>query len=103
MKKNTGKLKEFDKDREFGVILEKIYSEVKVISEGQSLLRDNLDSTMGMVAKNREDTTMINIKTSGIKDELTKINGKLSKIEQDIMIIKSDFGKRLTELEEAAK
>jgi peptidoglycan hydrolase CwlO-like protein len=91
--------KEFSKDREFAVILEKIHSEIKVISEGQSLLRDKLDSTMGMVAKNREDITMLVLRVSGIKEDINRIDGKLAKIEEDIMTIKTDFGKRLTHLE----
>jgi peptidoglycan hydrolase CwlO-like protein len=91
--------KESNKDREFAVILEKIYSEIKVIVEGQGALRDKLDSTMGMVAKNREDITMLNIRVSGIKDDLTKMNGKLAQIEEDIRILKTDFAKRLTRLE----
>lgn len=99
MKKTTKKNKEFDSEREFAVILEKIYSEIKVISEGQISLRDKLDSTMGMVAKNREDITMLNMRVSGIKDDLTKMNGKLAKIEEDIATIKSNFDQRLPRLE----
>jgi hypothetical protein len=99
MKKESKKNPEYNKDREFGVILEKIHSDIQIISEGQSLLRDKLDSTMGMVAKNTEDITMVNIRLSGIKDDLNRINGKLAKIEEDITLIKGDFGKRLTRLE----
>ena len=87
-------------DREFGVILEKIHSEIKIIAESQSLIRDKLDSTMGRVAKHVEDITMLNINVSGIRDDITKIYGKLAKIEDDISLIKSDFGKRISHLEE---
>jgi len=99
MKKKINKSKEFDREREFAVILEKIHSEIKVITEGQAALRDKLDATMGMVAKNSEDITMLNLRISGIKDDLTKISGKLAKIEEDIRVIKTDFDKRLTHLE----
>jgi predicted translin family RNA/ssDNA-binding protein len=99
MKKKPKKSKEFDESREFGAVLEKIYSDIKIISEGQSVLRDKLDATMGMVAKNVENITMLNIRTSGIKDDLTKMNGKLTHIEEDLRIIKSEFNKRLTLLE----
>ena len=99
MKKKINKSKEFDREREFAVILEKIHSEIKVITEGQAALRDKLDATMGMVAKNSEDITMLNLRVSGIKDDLTKISGKLAKIEEDIRVIKTDFDKRLTHLE----
>ena len=99
MKKETNKPKKFDNEREFAVILEKIYSEIKIISEGQTALRDKLDSTMGMVAKNTEDITMLNLRVSNVKDELAKMNGKLAKIEEDIRVIKTDFGKRLIHLE----
>ena len=99
MKKEINKPKKFDNEREFAVILEKIYSEIKIISEGQTALRDKLDSTMGMVAKNTEDITMLNLRVSNVKDELAKMNGKLAKIEEDIRVIKTDFGKRLTHLE----
>jgi len=54
---------------------------------------------MGMVAKNREDIAMLNLRVSGIKDDLTKMNGKLAKIEEDIRIIKTDFNQRLIHLE----
>ena len=80
MKKENNKPKEFSKSREFSVVLEKIYSEIKIIGEGQSAIRDKLDSTMGMVAKNTEDITMVNIRLSGLKDDFTKMNGKLAKI-----------------------
>ena len=93
------KTKEFDAARETGVMLEKIYNEIKIISEGQASLRDKLDATMGMVAKSREDITMLTINISTIKDELTRINGKIAKIDADIAVIKNDFGKRLTHLE----
>lgn len=99
MKKETKKLKEFDKDREFAVILEKVHSGIELLGEGQDALRDKLDSTMGMVAKSREDITTLNIRTAGIKDDLTRMNGKLAKIEEDVRIIKEDFSKRLTHLE----
>ena len=62
MKKKINKSKEFDREREFAVILEKIHSEIKVITEGQAALRDKLDATMGMVAKNSEDITEISIR-----------------------------------------
>ena len=91
--------KEFSKDKGFGVILEKIYGEIKVLGEGQTVLRDKLDSTMGMVAKNCEDITMLNISVSGIKYELTKMNGKLAKIEIDIASIKTDLTQRISRLE----
>ena len=99
MKKESKKTPEYNKDREFGVILERIHSDINIIAEGQNLLRDKLDSTMGMVAKNTEDITMLNINVSAIKTDLTKINGKLAKIEEDITLIKTDFGKRLIRLE----
>lgn len=97
--KKINKTDEFSKGREFAVILEKIYTEIKVISEEQAALREKADITMGMVAKNTEDITMLNISMSVLKGDLLKINGKLAKIEEDIRIIKSDFGKRLTHLE----
>ena len=94
MKKET-KGKAINKDREFAVILEKVYSEIKVIAEGQSALRDKLDSAVGMVAKNTEDITMLNLNVSVIKGDITKINGKLAHIEESIR----SFDKRVSALE----
>jgi predicted translin family RNA/ssDNA-binding protein len=93
------KTDEFSKGREFAVILEKIYTDIKALGEGQAVLRDKMDTTIGMVAKNTEDVTMLNLSMSVVKSDLTKISGKLAKIEEDIRIIKSDFDKRLTHLE----
>jgi hypothetical protein len=94
-------------DREFGVILEKIYSEFKIFGEGLAGLREKVDTTMGMVAKTREDITMLNMRTDGIKSDINKISGKLVQIEEDIRMIKNDirtikedFGKRIAHLEE---
>jgi hypothetical protein len=84
-----------NKGRQFAVILEKIYSEIKLINEGQSILTDKLNATMGMVAKNSEAITLLDIRTSGIKDDITKMNGKLSHIEE---IIRS-LDKRLSAVE----
>jgi predicted translin family RNA/ssDNA-binding protein len=97
--KEANKSKEFSKGREFAVVLEKIYTEIKVISEGQTALREKLDSAIGMIAKNTEDITMVKLQIFAMKDDITKINGKLAKLEEDIRVIKSDFGSRLTRLE----
>jgi hypothetical protein len=99
MKKETKKTNDKNKDREFGVILERIYSEIKVLSEGHGLLNDKMDATMGMVAKSKEDITMLTIRMSRVTDDLLKISGKLAKIEEDIAAIKIDFNKRLSRLE----
>jgi predicted translin family RNA/ssDNA-binding protein len=97
--KKINKSDEFSKGREFAVILEKIYTEIKVISEGQAALREKVDTSIGMIAKNTEDITMFNLSMSIVKNDLAKMNGKLAKMEEDIRIIKSDFDKRLSELE----
>jgi septation ring formation regulator EzrA len=92
--------------REVTVLLEDIRGQFKLFSEKLTAMDDKLDSTMGMVAKNREDFTMLDLKVTGVKgkitdieEELIKINGKLAKIEDDLRIVKSEFGKRLTALE----
>lgn len=99
MKRETKKSKSEFTATEVGVLIEDLKSQFRVFGDKLKGLEDKLDSTMGMVAKNREDITMLNINVSVIKDELTKINGKLAKIEEDIRIIKADFGKRLSRLE----
>ena len=109
MKKPANKTREHNSDREFAVVLEKIYAEFKTFGEGLAGIKDKLDSTMGMVAKNMEDITMLNIRSDVVKNDVTKINGKLAQIEEDIRIIKNDtrsikedikvFDKRLTHLE----
>ncbi len=84
---------------EVGALIEDLRSRFKVFGEKLNSVDDKLDATMGMVAKNREDITMLNLRTIGIKGDITKINGKLAKIEEDLRIIKTDFDKRLTRLE----
>jgi uncharacterized membrane protein len=101
MKKETKKTKEFSKERKFTVILEKVYAEIKLMGEGQNAIKDKLDSAMGMIARNTEDITMLNMSVSVIKSDITKINGKLAQIEEDLRLVKNEFGKRLTQLETA--
>ena len=120
MTKAANTPKTFFKDREFSIILEKIYGEIKTIHEGQDLIKDKLDSTTDRTGKNFESITRLDMNVSFMKDDMTKMNGKLSKMEDDIFkmksdisgingrltnieadvrIIKTDFGKRLTHLE----
>ena len=103
MKKETKKSKATFTSTEVGVIVEDLRSQFGIFGDKLKALDDKLDSTMGMVAKNTEDITMLNLNVSVIKSDLTKINGKLAKIEQDVGVIKSDFGKRLTALETSLK
>jgi len=90
-------------DREFAVILEKVYSEIKTLGEGQSALSEKLDGITGMVAKNTEDISWqkleLGMKYDKINTELNKINGKLVRIEDNLKA--SD--KRISHLETAPR
>jgi len=110
MKKETKKSKTEFSGTAVGALIENLESQFRVFGEKLGTLEDKLDSTMGMVAKNREDITMLNIKTDGIKNDINKLSGKFVQIEEDIRVIKSDvrsikddFGKRLTHLEATLK
>lgn len=99
MKKETKKSKSEFTATEVGALIEDLRSNFRVFGDKLKGLEDKLDSTMGMVAKNTEDITMLNINVMVIKSDLTKIKGKLAKIEEDILVIKCDFSKRVTALE----
>lgn len=109
MKKDSKREKTTFTAREVAVLIEELRSQFRVFGEGQSALRDKVDTIMGMVAKNCEDIVMLNMRTDGIKTDINKINGKLVQIEEDIRIIKNDirsikediktFDKRISHLE----
>ena len=85
--------------REVATLIEDLHTKFGTVAEQLESLADKVDATMGMVADNKQTLTMHGIRLSGIEDEMKKIKGKLVKIEDDVRVIKSDFGKRLTHLE----
>ena len=100
---NKTKTAEFSKDREFGVILEGINSNIKLIMEGMDIFHKKIDAIMNMLARNTEGITMLNMRVTRIEDHFTKIEIDTVKIKDDMSVIKNDFGKRLTHLEVTIK
>jgi septation ring formation regulator EzrA len=99
MKKEPHKDKTTMTAREVAVLVEDFRSQFRTFGEKLKSIDDKLDSTMGMVAKNTEDITWLRMLYETTKQDITKISGKLAKIEEDLRIIKEDFSKRLTNLE----
>ena len=92
MKNKIGNIKNTMPTQQVAVLLEDINGKFDLLADGQKLLKEKLDATMGRVATHVEDITMINIRVSGIKDDTHKINGKLATMETDISALKSDVG-----------
>ena len=80
--------KEFSSDREFAVILEKVYSEIKVIVEGQSALKDKFDMLFEEFGRQKEEIFIIKTDVRVIKTDTAKIKENLK-----------GHGKQLTHLE----
>lgn len=103
MKKEPNKKpKEFSNNREFGVILEKIYSEIKVIAEGQKTLKDKFDMLFEEFGKQKEGIFLIKADIRIIKSDIHQLKENVEVIKFDIGEIKESFkdhSKRLTHLE----
>ena len=90
MKKEIKKDREFSREREFTVVLEGLRSEFKTFGEGLNSVKNKLDATNGKVAQILEDATMFRLSMYAMKDDITKMNGKLAVMEDDIRVIKTD-------------
>ncbi|MFH1645631.1 MAG: hypothetical protein ABIB11_04340 [Candidatus Omnitrophota bacterium] len=96
--KNAPKVETFT-PAQVGALIERLEGQFKLFGEKLDSLGDKLDSTNGMVARNKEDVTMINLNVSGIKHDITKINGKMAIMENDIRVMKTD----ITEIKDNVK
>ena len=112
MKKET-KDKVTNRDREFAVILEKVYSEIKVIGEDLTSVKARVEAIFEEQGKQKEElfiikadiriikadieTMKVDIETMKVEIETVKIDLKL--VKKDVAEIKEDFGKRLAHLE----
>ena len=91
--------KESTKGREFAVILEKIYSEIKIIGEDLSTFKKRVDSMFEELGSQKEGIFIIKADIRIMKSDVQVLKEDVSKIKTDIAEIKTDFGKRLTHLE----
>ena len=76
--------KEYNKDREFGVILEKIHSEFKAFGDGLSALRAKVDAIFEMTGKNTEDIAFIKTDLRIIKNDLKGFEKRISSLEETV-------------------
>ena len=82
-------------DREFAVILEKIYSEIRILSEDHRSLKEKVNSIFEMAGKNREDIETIK---PAIKQILTEL--RLIRDELKAKVGHKEFEERVASLEE---
>ena len=75
------KSKEFSKDREFGVILEKIHSDIKIIIEDLTTVKNKLNATFDEVGRQKEDIYIIRTDIAEIKTLLKSHDKRLSALE----------------------
>ncbi len=97
--------KEFDRDREFTVILEKIHSDFKIFGEDLSSLKKRMDMFFEELGKQKEQIVFIKadirtLKTDvqTLKTDVQTLKGDMTSVKSDIAEIKSDFNKRLAHL-----
>ena len=84
------KTEEFSRDREFSVILERIDSNIKVIMEGQDIMRSDLNATKNMVAKNTEAITMLDMRLSKVEADIKELKSDVHQLKADVAQLKTD-------------
>jgi len=83
MKKRAEKNDKFS-STEVGTLIEQLRSEFKVFGEGLKDLREKFDTLAGMVANHEEKSIWSRLEINAIKERLTKIDGKLARIEDNL-------------------
>ena len=83
--------KELTKNPTLAAVMTRINFQFDSLAKGQEKILDKLDTTNGMVSNNTKDITMLKVEKYGMADDITKINGKLAKIEDDIRVMKTDI------------
>lgn len=76
---------------EVGALIDQLRGEFKVFGESLSDLREKFDALTGMVAEHEEKSTWSRLEIGTIKGDLTKINGKLARIEESTRSIKDNL------------
>lgn len=93
MKKKESK--EFDREREFTVILERIYSEVKTVSEGQDDLRSKFKMLFEEFGHQKEGIFIIKADTGVMKKDIGVMKKDIVEIKESV----KSHEKRLSLLE----
>lgn len=108
MMKNTNHtdLSEYDHNREFAVILERVHTDVKTIADGQINLTKKADTLYEEFGRQKEKTTMIRDGIHFLKASQTSLgmdfktlNNKFDVFSKDIKAIFLNHDKRLLLLE----
>lgn len=86
--KGAMKSKEFSKDREFAVILEKIHTDMKMIIEDLGSVKKKVEAIFDEQGRQREDISIIKAELKFIKNDIAEIKVTLK-----------DHAKRLSQLE----
>ena len=97
---------EFDRDREFAVILERVNTNVETIADGQIVLTKKVDVLYEEFGRQKEETTMIRTDVRFLKEGQTRLeagfktlNNKFDVFSKDIKAILTNHDKRFLRLE----
>lgn len=91
-KKSTKKFNhttEYDSKRQQNVLLDKIYSEVKTVGEGHSLLSDKIEEVDRSLRKLESKSFGMEMDVQAIKSKTGTIDIKIDRIEKDLEPIKT--------------
>lgn len=91
--------KEFDREREFSVILEKIYGEMKTLAEGQDDLRSKFDMLFKEFGRQKEEIFIIKADIRAIKEDIVVMKKDIVEMKKDIVEMKKD----IVEIKESVK
>ena len=88
---------EFDRNREFGVILERIHSHINIIVEDTKSLKDRVNVMSEELGRQREDISLMKVDIRFIKEDIRFMKADLA----DVKVTLGVNDGRLSRLENA--
>ena len=87
MKKGNNRMS----DREFAVILEKIYSDFRIFGEKLEAVSNRVDATFEEVGSQKEELFLVKVKVDSVSKELVIIKAYIKDIKKDVAEIKANL------------
>jgi len=87
---NMDNSSDFDHNREFAVILERINTNVEIIADGQIVLTRKVDVLYKEFGCQKEETTVIKIDVRFLKDDFRFLKDNVCFLKDDVRFLKDD-------------
>ena len=80
----------FDRDREFGVILEGLHTKFNVFAEGQSAMKNKLDLLYNEFGRQKEEIFIIKTDVRVLKTDMKVVKADVAVLKTDVAVLKTD-------------